>query len=282
MNIKIIVVVFNSALEDSETLVSLNEQLEGGYISAELIIYDNSSISMYDQKIVTSLQKKYKVCYKHTPQNLTLREIYNQAICSLDSNEYLMFLDDDTRLPKDFFYHAEQNIKNYSAIDLFVPKIFVKGSLYSPHRCYSFIDKKLNKLNSGKNVTRNISAINSGMIIKSSYFKSTNFIYPDFVDYYGTDRVFFDNYAMQREEFCIMDVCVHHDVSNHPGNDNTDEYLKILKKVNDFWLKYLTFQGKSTLPYKIFMLFYLVKMAMKKRNLAFIRHAIKLGFKDAK
>ncbi|WP_265460789.1 hypothetical protein, partial [Aeromonas salmonicida] len=108
--------------------------------------------------------------------------------------------------------------------------------------------------------TKNRSVINSGIIVAGRYFIKSGFLYPDFVDFYGTDRVFFDHYASLHEDYCVMNIPVQHDVSNHPKNSCSEDYSRVLNRVNSFWIRYLSYQNKSAFPYKLFMLFYAFKI----------------------
>lgn len=282
MNLKIVVVIFNIEMKNSPTLLSLVKQNAYGYSPAELIIYDNSFVSVHDYKVINELKEGFVVSYKHTPENLTLREIYNLEIKKIRENDYVLFLDDDTNLPTNYLMASYSYIKSHPEVNLFSPLIYVHDKLYSPHRSYSYVNMPLTNVVVGVVSTKNRSVINSGMIVAGRFFIESGFIYPDFVDFYGTDKVFFDYYASLNKSYCIMDVHVNHDVSNHPQNSSVEDYSRVLNRVNAFWIKYLSHQNKSVFLYKLFMLIYALKVSLKRRNVIFLKSAITLGCANEK
>lgn len=277
MKLKIVVVVFNIEMKNSPTLLSLAEQKTPSFSPAELIIYDNSFASVYDSEIINLLKNEFVVSYKHTPQNLTLREIYNLEIKEIKESDYILFLDDDTDLPANYLLTSYSYINSHPEVNLFSPLIYVHDRLYSPHRSYSYFNMPLTNVTVGVVSTKNRSVINSGIIVAGRYFIKSGFLYPDFVDFYGTDRVFFDHYASLHEDYCVMNIPVQHDVSNHPQNSCSEDYSRVLNRVNYFWIRYLSYQNKSAFSYKLFMLLYAFKISLQRRNTIFLKSAIKLG-----
>lgn len=282
MNLKIIVVIYKKSLSCSSTLMSLIKQGKDEEISGELIIYDNSPLTMYEPGIIEKLEHMFSITYNHTPKNLTLREIYNFEIETIELDDYILFLDDDTNLPVNYLSDALKFINTKPHIYLFTPLIYTRDKLYSPHKSYSFISKPLKEIVCGICSTKNYSAINSGMIVKGEYFIKSGFRYPSFVDFYGTDKVFFDYYSSLHNEFYIMDLHVEHDVSNHPQNSSNEEYVKVLNKVNMFWIRYLARQKKSVFLYRVFMLLYALKISVEKRDFIFLNQALTLGCTNEK
>lgn len=279
MDIKILVVIYNTKLSDSATLLSLANQKITHKINISLVIYDNSARSNFEKVFIEKLTQHFDLVYKHTPQNLSLREIYNGEIKEMNSDDILVILDDDTSLPDNYLDMVAQSIIENPSISLFVPKIFVHGSLYSPHKSFVFLNRKIKKITNGAIYTRNMSAINSGMVIRGAFFKSSGFLYPNFVDFYGTDKVFFDAYASNQRYFYVMNICVDHDVSNHPSNRDINNYASVINKVNVFWLKYLDKKRLLLNAYKLFMLFYALKLSLKNKKIIFLKNAFNLGFK---
>lgn len=282
MNLKIVVVVFNIEMKNSPTLLSLVKQKALGFSHAELMIYDNSFMSIYDSEVINLLKNQFVVYYKHTPKNITLREIYNIEIKKIKGSDYILFLDDDTDLPANYLLTSCSYINSHPEINVFSPLIYVHDKLYSPHRSYSYFNMPLTNVAVGVVSTKNRSVINSGIIVAGRYFIKSGFLYPDFVDFYGTDRVFFDHYASLHEDYCVMNIPVQHDVSNHPKNSCIEDYSRVLNRVNSFWIKYLSYQKKSIFLYKLFMLLYALKISLQRGDIIFLKSAIKLGCSNEK
>lgn len=279
MKIQALVVVYNTRLENSKTLRSILSQVGCDDKSIEITIYDNSSISMFDFSFVDKLKHQFIVKYYHTPENLTLREIYNKEIDILDKADFLILLDDDTSLPNNYFLKMLVAQECHPQIELFVPNIVVKDQIYSPYISYYFVSKPIKNSLKGLCKTKNMSAINSGMMISGAFFNNTGFRYPGYVDFYGTDIVFFDALSSSRDYFCVVDVQVEHEVSNHPSNLDVYNYAGILNKVNFFWIKHLRKKWMLLIAYRIFMILYALKLSIKTKNVIFLKNVIKLSVK---
>lgn len=263
-------------MTESQTLISLVQQSVrlSEDIELKLNIHDNSRVSRLDNQIISSLNDFYDVNYKHTPENKTLREIYNDCIVKLDGHDILLLLDDDTTLPPNYIEELLRYVKNYPDCLLFAPKVIVRGELYSPYKSVSFISRPLGNIKSGKIESFNHSFINSGLAIRGKFFIESRFSYPKGVDFYGTDTVFSHAFRNFSPTYVLMNLQLNHDVNNHPGNRDAYSYASALSKVMKFWLGQLN--GVAKIAYVVFMIFYLAKMTIKFRSCAFIKMLIGL------
>lgn len=262
---------------DSITLSTLCQQnimdnSDKSYIV--LNIHDNSEQSCIDTKVISRLQDNYEVRYIHTPENKTLRDIYNDCIGKLQQDDIILLLDDDTDLPSNYI----TELLYYTTINhdsvLFAPKVIVSGKLYSPYKSYSFISSALKDVKSGEISARNHAFINSGLAIRGRFFIESGFRYPKEVEFYGTDTVFSHAYREYKSTYILMDLIISHDVNNHPDNSNAYNYAGALMKVMKFWLGQL--HGFSKIAYLIYMFIYMLKMTIKFRNLIFIKMFMRL------
>lgn len=277
MNLYIQVVVFNKRMLDSFTLSSLCEQSvkKGGLHKIILNIHDNSPYSCRDLEVLAKLEKFYEVRYVHTPENKTLRDIYNLAIRALQPTDALLLLDDDTALPENYLEVAIKNIAKNPDINVFAPKVMVHGNLYSPYKSYLFISRPLTDITAdAKRSSRHHAFINSGLIIVGRFFINSGFRYPKEVEFYGTDTVFSHEFRKYESEYMLMDLTINHDVNNHPENSSAENYAGALLKVMKFWWGQL--HGVSKFGYSLYMFLYVLKISIKFRSLIFIKMIIGL------
>nr|WP_302444094.1 hypothetical protein [Hafnia alvei] len=280
MKIIIEIVLYNKSFADSMTLMSIFSMRDYlGRYPIKIYIQDNSDQSMLDPNFLCELSKHIECEYVHSPQNLTLREIYNYRISQLSSGDYLCLLDDDTTLTEKYFSSAIHCIQMKPEIGLIVPTIKVHNKTYSPHRSYYFYNKPIKKNLKGQQPTRFMSAINSGMIINSAFFLKSEFTYPAYADFYGTDKVFFDRYSEFYEYFYVLDVCIEHNVSNHPKNPDDVSYINIINKTVRFWTSYLRDKKIILFLYFTYMFLYTLKLSIVRKNNVFILNFIKKRFK---
>ncbi|TBM00966.1 glycosyltransferase [Hafnia paralvei] len=281
MKIIIQIVLYNKKFEDSITLASLYaiKEILQSY-PVKIKIQDNSCEEMRDCNYLLEINNYVECTYHHSPQNLTLREIYNQSLSKLVDGDYICLLDDDTNITEKYFRDAVEYIRENPDIGLIVPQIYVYGKMYSPHKSYFFFNKPIMKKINGLCKTQFMSAINSGMIINAKFFSNSGFRYPSYTDFYGTDKVFFDKYAEHYEYFYVLDVFIEHNVSNHPENTDVDGYIKILNITNKFWREYLKDKKMLLSLYSVYMFLYSLKMSLKKKNISFVMNFIKKGLKN--
>ncbi|WP_455682831.1 glycosyltransferase [Thomasclavelia sp.] len=172
----IILVLYNKHYHDSKTIQDLR-QIED---INNIIIVDNSTQDYNNQNIVN----EYGYQYISMNGNEGLAKAYNRGLNRIDKDNKLVCLfDDDTTVNKQYFEIALNNI-NSEIADIYVPVVKDQLGLLSPSimkKLYCHRAKNIDVLNN-----KNISAINSGMIIKSEIFKNYKYdenMFLDFIDH---------------------------------------------------------------------------------------------------
>jgi hypothetical protein len=168
--------------------------------------------------------------YIWTPQNNGLAFIYNQVREKyLSNSDYILLLDQDSVLPFNFFKIWYEAVKKFPDLDLFLPLVKDSGKLVSPLTFFYgwgsyWKSPKIGILDSDRCM-----ALNSGMIIKSDYFKSVFEGYDERLSFYGTDTQFMFNYSQKRGELCIFDSTINHNLSffRAPNSVKAEKFLQI-------------------------------------------------------
>ncbi len=193
MNILIALVVYNkTTVEICDTLLSLYKSLNQNasdpqfadtspsvyldkvncnlqYLKYKMLIYDNSRSPLIEET------KFSNITYVHDATNGGLASAYNTALAlSTSDNDWLVLLDQDSRLPKSYFdeirrIHAA--IGNDESIVAIAPHIICKRKPISP--CTVHLGGKLSAVEPDfSGTTRHeIMAINSGMTVRASFMK---------------------------------------------------------------------------------------------------------------
>lgn len=229
LDLTILVCLYNKSVDSSETIQSL---LKGDCKReiTNVIIWDNSIKKLPDVSLDFLSKKFLKFVYRHTPVNVVLSTIYNSVISSLKSEDsFLMLCDDDSKIPDKFFETLNQQINLYPNIDLFIPKIFSGIKLVSPAKDYLIITKLLNNIPSGIYSSKNLTAINSGMVLSNRLFIN-GFRYDSKLKFYGTDNYFMYNYRKKNKNLVILDVYFQHSLS-FSSSDDVDNKLRIFKEI---------------------------------------------------
>lgn len=99
MNFYIVLVLYKTKLEDSLTIISLSNYLSSNF---DILVYDNSPEKQYDNSHFRL--KNLNINYVHDELNPGLSHAYNYALsrASINKLNWLLLLDQDTSLTKDY------------------------------------------------------------------------------------------------------------------------------------------------------------------------------------
>lgn len=268
MNISCIVVLYNKAIDESSTLKFFSNHT---IPNTTVYVYDNSTKN-YGNKI--ECQKKGWI-YLSEKKNVGLAAAYNKTIeYVLKSNrlniDYFMILDDDSKLSKEYFDFLN-SILNKENIQIGVPIIKINDRILSP--C---LVEKCGRIKSVKSIkslnNKNITAINNGMIIKSTVFKKIKYNSDLFVDY--VDHDFIRQAKKNNIKITVFNYCLEHNMSIVDNSINEKGRLIRFKIYSKDLKKYYT----ENLTEKIFVRIHLLNMGIKYfnkyHNIKFIKLAM--------
>jgi GT2 family glycosyltransferase len=244
MKVICIIVLYECALEDSESIngvinnfVKYPELTE----SVGIITYENcsspNSIHSNEINIISSYS---------TNENHGVAKAYNYALKIASSNnvDWLLLLDQDTRLNDDFLNNAVLSIKRLkdNTIAAIVPKIFDGNKLISPSNVkwggvHRPID--LNFLGVPKN---EVHCIGSGTMIQSSFMrKMGGFDEKYWLD--GLDRWLFRKIFLQNRQVYVSNILINHSLSINDYNKfvSTDRFKNILLYESEFMKEFRSY-----------------------------------------
>ena len=210
--IKIIIVSYKLPFFEADTFLSIKKIFENDKNLASLFhvhVWDNSSRDRSDE--IVDFFKPIGLVYDYTstPQNLSLSEIYNKCATSPGPFGHLMILDQDTKITEN--YLRESLIQVEQGHHLILPRVYSKGRLVSPASRFYCKGYLLKSIQAGLTASKNLLAINSGMIISFSVFKK--FLYHTDLRFYGTDTWFMVNYERHYKIASIMRSKLTHTLS---------------------------------------------------------------------
>jgi hypothetical protein len=264
MRIHITVVLFNKKLNESNTLISLISQDQSLFDSKyNLTIYDNSQYPCLSVLELSELERFYEIDYKHNMSNEPLSIIYKEQFDLLLEEEYLLILDDDSKLPNNYivnFIETRSNLLNVGKV-VFVPKVITHMSLISPYNSFFVFSRPLN----ANGFHGNIFAINSGVFIPK-LDELQIFRYPEYAKFYGTDTVLFEFFHKSNVNIFVLDIFIQHDLSFHPKNSK-EVYLSSLFKVIDFWRSHYAVGFIMPFSLNIYLFLLSVKLSFKYKSL---------------
>jgi GT2 family glycosyltransferase len=205
-----LVVVYGIPPTESPAVSSIRNSAKTG-VNLRTLIWDNSL-----QRIQDDLPEVGwgDMAWVHTPENLGMAAIYNAVISDrLRQHEHLLLLDQDTRLPENFFEVAALAIVQNPSVALFLPMVRAHARWVSPLYAALGWGRYWRQPQAGLLSSRHLGAINSGMIIAASYLQKQFVGYNRNLRFYGTDTYFMLEYRRQNKWAFILDTIIDHDLS---------------------------------------------------------------------
>ncbi|MFC3393354.1 glycosyltransferase family A protein [Brenneria rubrifaciens] len=192
MNITSVVIIYNSALKDSDTLKSiLRCQTEN--ITLEICVWNNGPLLLNETDVSEFLSicqgKGIGVRIYQDTQNLSLSKIYNFFIKN-EKFEFITILDQDSHLPTNFY----TNIALHPDADIITPIIIAEKNganiQTDPH-----IDGDINIMIDEGKVDVKIDSVMSGLALSQNGIDKImlfrGYVFEERLAFYGIDSDFF-------------------------------------------------------------------------------------------
>ena len=145
-----------------------------------LMVYDNSPEAQRDSFFLDK-----HVTYVHDASNPGLAQAYNKALKAATDFDWLLLLDQDTKVTLDYFAEIKNTAPDKDVVAL-VPRIFSENRQISPVYSEQYIKKTTQHPNSG--VQEKVMAINSASVLRVVFLKEIggfNLEFPlDFLDHW--------------------------------------------------------------------------------------------------
>ncbi|MFT8872018.1 MAG: glycosyltransferase [Sporolactobacillus sp.] len=239
-----VVVLYCCDLEQSETLVSL-QQLSGQSKSKiALEIYDNSPNEIKDD--VTRRFAEFKsVLYIHRADNPGIAVAYNDALerSVADGEKWLLLLDQDStlteRLIDNYFKTIAQVSDNGDVVAVLPDVVTLHGTLIVPVKVSSFWGRYSLFLSKDQIVDSEVRTINSGSLLRVTFLNEINGFNEEFhldcLDHWIFRMIF----IRHKRVFLTHDNLIHDlSISNMKNYVTSTRYKDILRKERLFYTKY--------------------------------------------
>ena len=166
----VVVVLYNIDYSKSTTCISLEKCILDSGEKLEILLYDNSI-----SESSNNYSNVFNVVYMHDPNNSGVSKAYNSGakLAATTGKKYLLFLDQDSVLEKDFLKQVIETINSNPGRNIFSPFVCQKQNsiLISPSKYKNFRGEFLElKSNTKYLKLENLSMINSGMVISLELF----------------------------------------------------------------------------------------------------------------
>lgn len=270
----ITVVIYNKSPRNSSTITSLSEIGYDLKKYLRCIVWDNSKneFNSSQKEELDSLLHDINHEYRHNGgENKPLSRIYNESIKELDDNEFLMILDDDSVFDSALFQKCINAIETNQNIDLFLPVIYNNDTIVSPAIMRGFKGHYIKKIKTGIVDCKNMTAINSGMIIKGAYLKNEFEGYDERIKFYFTDNDFMSKYTATHKTLFVLDYKMHHTLNFYQRGESFEKKKNRFRDLRRSYLILMRRKGLLTyLLTQIYLFVYSIKFSIQQRDIRFI------------
>ncbi|MFD1259804.1 glycosyltransferase family 2 protein [Entomomonas asaccharolytica] len=265
MQLSILVVLYNSSCQQSETLQSIL-QADLTQIDLKLIIWNNGPHLLDNTQLANYLtQASDKGIAVNTYQdirNLSLSKIYNFILQQQDA-DFFIPLDQDTQLTKDFF----NTIAQHRDLDLILPIVYAEGQDNLVK--FPFNTKTKQPILEQQQVdARTITSVTSAMAISKrlvDLFKQHKLtVFDESFAFYGVDTAFFYNIHQIAKQHTLSCGCfgrIEHSLSTYVQENKQASYRRSIEFLYYAILYRLNYKNKS----RFSMLFFLLPRLLKGR-----------------
>lgn len=223
-----------------------------------------------DDYLDSKIYDKFNVIISKSEKNEKLSCVYNNFINN-NINDYSILLDQDSILPADFITEVDYVINNHD-VRLAIPKVYHDNLLVSPGKLNYIKGQLVQKFSnvSGFIDSKNILAINSGMIIDNKMQELKKVIFDERLGFYFTDTKYMIDYFNKNNSIYLLNACIKHDLSEFSEKDNIEKALFRYDEINKGYR--ITFpKGFDRLMVELYIIYRGVKFMCRYKSIEFLR-----------
>lgn len=240
---EVVVVLYNMTFSESPTIISLNQLLASGAFPEirKILIFDNS------EQGTEPVELEGRFIYYHSKKNVGLAQAYNYALDqSNDDTEWLMTLDQDTKLTKEYLSELISTSSELSeTVAAVAPIVTDNERQISPVRSDTLRPLHTELPKKDRVYSKDIMVINSGTAIRTIFLRELggyNIHFPlDYLDHWLCWRIF-----NEHQQIYILSNKLEHQLSvlDYKNHMNLSRYLAIIQAEKCYYYLY----NKQLLP----------------------------------
>jgi len=205
-----VIVLYKNNLQSSASYVTLCEWFSANNVCGNILVYDNSPDSI--EKI---MDNHHVVNYIHDSSNPGVSKAYNVSaqFGYKRGKKWLVLLDNDTKISKDYLPQLMEAINNNYNVKLFAPMLRTNGFFVSPSAYYCKKGFPKKKVNSGLQLIKHINFLNSGLCINIEAFLEVGG-YDERIQLYFSDYEFVDRFKKKHPQVYVLKTIMEHELSD--------------------------------------------------------------------
>lgn len=192
----VIVVAYNRPVDQIDGIRTF---MESDFVHRVVICDNSTDRSILRANVEQAPVLSPKIVYVPMKGNRGLAKAYNRGLQDCES-DFVTIFDDDTAVPAEFFEKVDGYCEREPA-DIYLPIVRSRDIIMSPCIKRGFSFKAIRSVNELTGVT-NISAINSGMVVRRAFYEQCRYDERLFVD--SIDHRFMDEAREAHARIVIM------------------------------------------------------------------------------
>jgi len=274
MKLEILVVLYKKQFDESVAIKSIRKKIntiKNKDYEIVLHVWNNSPkhTKKHDDKDIIW----------HEGENTTLPIIYNTIsdnVFANDKKSLLMISDDDTDYSEYDFLNTILTIENiinsdnHESCSVFIPKIYSCGILVSPGSRLFFKGKRINDVEPGMKSSKNILAINSGVVITYECYNRLKPLFNPELRFYGTDTDFFVRYGKIFKYIYVIDEKIEHELSENTIETYDRAFFRWQDYIYATRITFSYYRYPINILLKIYIFYLKVKNAIKYRSIKYM------------
>lgn len=232
-----------------------------------IFIFDNTDLHNWEVPQKNEMDN-INVNYEHHPSNPGISFGVNTfSRFAEDKYDWIVILDQDTDLPSNFVEKYFEFVHSNFYLDIAFPKVYSKQKLISPSFYNYYRTSEIQFLEKEKIELRNITAINSGLLIKNSFLRKFDGYNPELrIDF--CDHEFFERINGKKIFAKVLDVILFQDFSS-----DTDDRIKSVVRYKLYKKDMINYRkGKNAFLFFLRVdLPHLIKLTLKYKTLDFLK-----------
>lgn len=263
------IICFREKYYETVTYTKLLESYKKSNINTTLniFVFDNTDYEVWDFEDNYMNEEDVNVIYQHFPENPGISSAVNTfSDFAKDRFDWIVILDQDTSLPYDFFSKYYTYINSEYSYNIALPKVFSNHKMISPSLYKFYRTSEIPFSLQEKIELKNITAINSGLLIKNSFLQKYSYDPNLRIDF--CDHEFFERINGKKYFAKIMEVTLNQNFSS-----DTDDETKSLVRYKLYKRDMINYRkGKNKLMFFLRVdLPHLVKLTLKYKTLGFLK-----------
>ncbi len=266
-----VVVVYKMQIAECATLISLNKSASSINEKMDVIVYNNSP--ELTQTILNS-PDNLNCSFVEDGSNPGVSKAYNYAGKEgfKRGKKFLLLLDQDTDLPSNAISIYLEAINRDCTQMLFCPILQTIKGIYSPLKYYFRRGSNWNDVKPGIYSLKNISVLNSGMLVNEKAFRLVGG-YNERIQLYFSDFDFINRFRKKYKYVVVVDMYCRHSLSDLDIQDYQSAIKRFNYYVDGSYNSILSFKDYIYLFVTIFLRS--VKLSYRYKRITFVNTFLK-------